>query len=141
MATVDLAGTQIIKCATDQVVPPNMNQSMGAAIALDGYRYMNVTVQFEQQAANEPPVELSAMFAYDTQNTMGARCYVNLGENPKSPQKVNAIQVSGAGSWHGVPKISSYIMRIPVLAPYAWLFALNRATVQKKVSVWVYLVS
>lgn len=141
MARTNLVRTQVVKCTTDVNVPPNENMSMGQPIALDGYRYMNICVQFDQQNAEDPPVDVSALFAFDTQNTMAARCYANLEENLTGPQSVNAIEVSGAGSWQGVPPVSCYVARIPVLAPYAWLFALNNAQFVRKVSVWVYLVA
>ncbi len=99
-------------------------------------------MKFSQVAADEPPVDLGVVFAFDASGTMGARRYVNLEQNVSSPQSTNFIEVSGRGSWHGSPhNISTYLARFPVMGPFIEVFVYNRAAIARKVSVWGYLVS
>jgi hypothetical protein len=136
------ACTKVVKFMTDHEVPPSVGISVPPYISIDGYRYINVSVRFTQVAADEPPVDLGVMFAFDANGTMGARRYVNLDENLGGPQSTNFIEVSGRGSWHGSPhNISSYLARFPVMGPFIEVFAYNRAAATRKVSVWGYVVS
>lgn len=136
------ACTQIIKLMTDVEVPPSVGISQPPYTKTDGYRYINIFVRFSQAAADEPPVDLGVIFAFDASGTMGARRYANLESNVSGPQSTNFIEVSGSGSWHGSPhNISSYIARFPVMGPFVEVFVYNRAAVKRTVSVWAYLVS
>lgn len=117
-------------------------------MALDAFLFipsMPILAQllgFTQTTANEPPVDLGVIFAFDTNGTMGARRYVNLTHNVNSPQGTHFIEVSGSGSWHGNPhNISTYVARIPIMGPFIEIFTYNRAAVARKVTVWGYLVS
>ncbi|HET9789028.1 MAG TPA: hypothetical protein VFP47_17965 [Pyrinomonadaceae bacterium] len=148
MSTVPTQGpcnpacTKIVKLLTDHEVPPNVGISMPPYTNIDRYRYINIFVRFSQAAADEPPVDLGVIFAFDANGTMGARRYVNLEQNVSSPQSTNFIEVSGRGSWHGSPhNISSYLARFPVMGPFVEVFVYNRAAMARKVSVWAYLVS
>ena len=79
------------------------------------------------------------MFPFDESGTMHARRYVNLEENITTPQSINFIEVSDSGSWGG--QQSSYIARIPVSDPFVEVFVYNRASIDRMVSVWAYLVA
>ncbi len=136
------ACTTVIKFLTDHAVPAGVGISVGSYANIDHYRHLNVFVRFSQAAAAEPPVDLGAVFAFDAAGDMGARCYVNLEENVAGPQSTNFIEVSGQGSWHGTPhNISTYVARFPVMGPFVQVFVYNRAPIERKVSVWGYLVS
>lgn len=136
------ACTAIVRFMTDKNVPPNVGISIPGYKSVDGYRHLNVFVRFNQMASDEPPVDLGVLFAFDAQGTLGARRYVNLEANLPGPQSTNFIEVSGAGSWHGSPhNISSYVARLPVMGPFAWVVVYNRAPIKRVVTVWGYLVS
>ena len=132
----------VLKFMTDQEVGPSVGISIPGYDEVDGYRHINVFVRFSQEKADEPPVDLGVVFAFDKQGTMGARRYVNLEENVASPQGTSFIEVSGRNTWHGSPhNVSTYIARLPVMGPFVEVFVYNRASVKRKVSVWGYLVS
>ncbi len=136
------ACTSVIKFLTGHALPPSIGISVGSYANIDHYRHLNVFVRFSQVAADEPPVDLGVMFAFDAAGDMGARRYANLEENASGPQSTNFIEVSGQGSWHGSPhNISSYIARFPVMGPFVQVFVYNRASIARTVTVWGYLVS
>jgi hypothetical protein len=136
------ACTKVIRFYTDAKLPASIGISSGVYTNVDGYRHLNVFVQFSQTAANEAPVDLGVIFAFDTQGKLGARRYVNLELNVPGPQPTNFIQVSGAGSWHGSPhNISSYVARFAVTGPFVQVFPFNNAPIDRIISVWGYLVS
>ena len=137
----DYPCTKVVKLITDRQIPPSVGISIPPYKKIDGFRHINIFVRFTQNEADEPPVDLGVIFAFDAKGTMGARRYVNLEENLPGPQSTNFIEVSGSGAWHGSQwKISSYLARFPVMGPYAQVFIYNRAPVKRKVSVWLYLV-
>jgi hypothetical protein len=136
------ACTSIIKFMTEHDVPPSIGISLPPYKDINGYRDINIFVKFSQVAADEAPVDLGVVFAFDAGGTMGARRYVNLEEDLSGPQSTNFIEVSGSGSWHGSPhNISTYLARFPVMGPFIEVFVYNRAPINRKVSVWGYLVS
>src|SRR5262245_61443176 len=113
------ACTTIVQFMTNHRLPPSEGISLPPYTSVDGYRHINIFVQFTQAAADEPPVGLGVIFAFDANGTMGARDYVNLEDNLSGPQSTNFIEVSGRGSWHGSPQnISSYLARFPVMGPF-----------------------
>ncbi len=125
---------------TDHVAPANSSISLPPYTVVDGYGQVAITVQFSQQEADEPPVDVGVAFAFDAAGTMHARRYVNPEDGAFPQQKSNLLEVSGAATWHGSPhNLSSYVARLPVLAPFMQVFVYNRAAVPRKVSVWVYL--
>jgi len=140
--TCELACTRVVKFMTDHEVPASVGISLPPYAGIDGYRFINIFVQFNQNTASELPVDLGVVFAFDANGGMGARRYVSLEANLAGPQATNFIEVSGSGSWHGSPpNISSYIARLPVMGPFVEVFVYNRAPTVRKVSVWGYLVS
>ena len=136
------ACTRNIKFMTDHEVPPSIGISLPPYKKVDGYRFINIFVQFSQKKPDEAPVDLGVVFAFDKNGKMGTRRYVNLEANLPRPQSTNFVDVSGIGSWHGSPhNISSYVARFPIMGPYVQVFVYNREAVKRKVSVWGYLVS
>jgi|SRR5947209_5563952 len=130
----------VLKFMTDHAIPANSGISLPPYKKVDGFGIINIFVKFSQMAADEPPVDLGVIFAFDDSGTMGARVYTSLEENQPSPQKGNFINVSGAGSWHGSPhNISSYVARFPVMGPFVQVFPFNLAPVERTVTIWAYL--
>src|SRR5262249_45118963 len=128
------ACTKIVKFMTDHELPPSVGISLPPYTNIDGYRYINVFVQFDQTAAPQPRVA-GGVVSPCAANARGApRRYVNLEQNLSGPQSTNFIEVSGSGSWHGSPPISSYLARFPVMGPFVQVFVYNRAPIKKKVS-------
>jgi hypothetical protein len=136
------ACTKTIKFMTDHAVPPNVGVSLPPYKRVDGYRYINIFVEFSQKASDEEPVDLGVIFAFDGNGKLGARRYANLEANLAGPQSTNFVSVSGSESWHGSPhNKSSYVARFPVEGPYVQVFVYNRAPIKRRVSVWGYAVS
>jgi len=134
--------TKVVRFMTDHKLPANIGISLPPYTEVDGYRYVNIFVRFTQNEADEASVDLGVIFAFDGSGEMGARCYVNLEENLPRPQSTNFISISGEGSWHGSQwNISSYCARFPVMGPYLQVFLYNKAAVDRKVTVWGYLVA
>lgn len=134
--------TKVLKFMTDHEVPPNTGTSMFPYKSVDGFRYLNVFVRYNQMAVDEAPVDLGLKFAFSAAGSMGARRYVNLDENLSGPQSSHFIEVSGRDCWHGSPhNISSYVVRCPVMGPFAQVFVYNQAPLKRIVSVWAYLVA
>jgi hypothetical protein len=135
-----VASPTVIQFMTDDLVPGLTGMSIGPYHKVDGYRYINIYVEFSQKAANEPPVDLGVMFSFDQGGLMGSRRFVTLESNVPVPQTPWLIAVSGADSWHGSPHDkSSYTARIPIMGPFIRAIAYNAATFPRKVSVWGYL--
>ena len=136
------ACTKIVKLIENRSVPANTGISLPPYTNIDGYRFINIFVKFDQESSAELPVDLGVIFAFDEQGSMGARRYVNLEANVPGAQNTNFIEVSGAGSWQGAPhNISIYTARFPVMGPFIEVFVFNRFGKARKVSVWAYLVS
>lgn len=136
------ACTKVVKLVENHAVPANVGISLPPYTNIDGYRFINIFVRFDQETADEQPVNLGVIFAFDARGGMGARRYVNLESNVPGPQNTNFIEVQGNGSWHGSPhNVSSYLARFPVMGPFVEVFVYNRHSKARKVSVWAYLVS
>lgn len=136
------ACSQVIKFMTDHKIPASTGIGSPPYKNVDGYRHLNVFVQFSQAAATEKPVDLGLIFGFDESGKMGARHYVNLEFNLASPQATNIIQVSGAGAWSGNPhNTSHYVARFPVMGPFVEVFVYNREALERTVSVWGYATS
>lgn len=134
--------TKVIKFMTDKQIGPNIGTSTGTYTEVDGFRHINIFVKFTQETANEAPVNLGVTFAFDQAGTMMAGHYVNLEPNVQTPTTTHSIDVVGSGTWHGTQwKISSYIVRLPIMGPYVQVFVYNFTPIARKVSVWAYLVA
>ncbi len=142
MADCSMACTKIIKFMTDREIPANTGISLPPYESVDGYRFINIFVQFTQLLPTELPVNVGVIFALDANGSLGARRYVNLEANVPGPQPTNFIDVSGAGTWHGSPhNMSSYVVRLPVMGPFVEVFPFNTAATVRKVTIWGYLTS
>lgn len=138
----DSACTKVIQFLNGIEVPANVGTSAGLYQSVDGFRFINVLVQFSQEQRSELPVDLGVMFAFDASGKMGARHYVNLEENLSRPQPTHMIEITGNDTWHGNPyNISTYVARLPIMGPFAQVIVNNRATVKRTVTVWAYLLS
>lgn len=136
------ACSTVVQFMTDVQVPAVSGITSGAYTSIDGYRYINIFVKFNQQLVNELPVDLGVGFAFDSNGDMGAGRYVNFEENLSSQQHVNFISISGDGSWNGSQAgTSTYIARLPVMGPFIQVFPFNRASSTRTVSIWGYLIS
>ena len=136
------AKTEIIAVYDNRTIPENTGISTGIYTKVDGYRYVNIAVEFEQKTAGEGPVSLGVIFAHSTNGKLGARRYFNFEENFTSPADPQMITLSGKDSWHGHPHDkSSYIVRIPVMGPYVQVFPFNHHDQPRKISVMLYLSS
>jgi hypothetical protein len=54
-------------------IPGNIGVSSGRYTDVDGYRHVNIAVEFEQRAPDEEPVSLGVVFAHDAEGRFGAR--------------------------------------------------------------------
>lgn len=136
------ACTKVIQFLDGVEVPANTGTSPALFRSVDGFRFINVVVEFSQEQQNELSVDLGVLFAFDASGKMSARHIVNLEENLARPQPTQMTEISGAGTWHGSPENkSSYVARLPIMAPFARVTVFNRANVKRTVTVWAYLVS
>lgn len=136
-----LAATKVVKFMTDYKIAPNAAVSLPPYVEVDGFRFINIFVQFSQQKADEAPVDLGIVFAFDLDGGMSAHRYANLEYNV-SARTANFIESSGMDSWHGTPKnLSSYLARVAVMGPFVNVLVYNLAPVERVVSVWGYLIS
>ena len=105
---------------------------------VDGYRYVNIFVEWNQTSATEAPVSLSAGFDFGPTALLRAFNYATFDENrgPTRPDP-QRITVSGANSWGGTK--SSYIARVPVMGPYLTVQVWNEDKLDRTVSVMAYL--
>lgn len=134
------AKTETITIYDNHTIPANMGISTGTYTKVDGYRYVNIVVEFEQKAADERPVSLGVVFAHSVNGKLGARRYFTFEENFTSPADPQMITLTGKNSWHGHPHDkSSYIARLPIMGPYVQVFPFNQHDQPRKISVVLYL--
>lgn len=138
-----VATTKIVKFMTDQVVPPAQGMSTGPYVEATGYRQLNLTVKWDQELPSEAPVGVNILFAYDAAGTMCSNSYINCTQATQPGQPTSKLIISGAGdNWHGSPhNISTYMVRVPVMAPYVQVFADNFTDKPHKITIWAYLES
>jgi len=107
---------------------------------VDGYRYINIFVEFEQEEASEEPVSLGVMFAFSTGGQVGSRRYFTFEENFEGEADPQMITLSGKNSWHGAQwKKSSYTARLPIMGPYVQVFPFNHEKKDRKISITAYI--
>ena len=70
--TCSMPCTKVVKLVTDHELPANAGISLPPYTEVDGYRHINIFVTFAQEQADEPPVDLGVMFAFDANGAMGA---------------------------------------------------------------------
>jgi len=132
--------TKTITLYDNATIPANTGISTGIYTKVDGYRYVNVVVEFEQTSANEAPVSLGVTFAHDQNGKLSSRRYFTFEENFSGAADPQMITETGKASWHGSPhNKSSYIARLPIMGPYAQVFPFNQHSEARTLSVVLYL--
>lgn len=135
-----LADTKVITFYENHTIPAGIGISSGVYTNIDGYRFINIFVEFEQLAAHEKPVSLGVKFAFTSDGKQGSRRYFNFEQNFTGTAHPQMITLSGEGSWHGAPhNKSSYIARLPVMGPYVQVFPFNHEAKDRKITIKAYL--
>ena len=135
-----LAKTKTITIYNDHSIPANTGISSGVYTEVEGYRYVNITVEFEQKTATEGPIALGVMFAHSQNGKWGSRRYFAFDQNFSGIADPQMITITGKASWHGHPHDkSSYIARLPVMGPFLQVFPFNHHNEARKLSVVLYL--
>jgi hypothetical protein len=135
-----LAETKIITFYENDTIPARMGISTGEYTKVDGYRFINITVEFEQLTAAEKPVSLGVVFAYNSGGELGSRRYFNFEQNFIGTANPLMITLSGKNSWHGSPhNKSSYTARLPIMGPYIQVFPFNNGMKARKFTIKAYL--
>ncbi len=133
--------TETIAIYSEHSIPANTGISAGAYTSVDGYRYVNIVVEFEQNTAIEEPVSLGVIFAHNQNGELGSRRYFTFDENFSGPANPQMITLTGKASWHGSQqKKSSYIARLPIMGPFIQVFPFNHHNETRKLSIALYLV-
>ena len=133
--------TMVVDVYSDQSIPANTGISTGIYTDVDGYRYVNIVVEFEQNTATEEPVSLGVVFAHSQNGNLGSRRYFTFDENFSGTADPQMITLSGNASWHGSQhKKSSYIARLPVMGPFVQVFPFNHHSEPRQFSIALYLV-
>ena len=134
------AKTKTVTIYNDHSIPANTGISTGAYTEVDGYRYVNIAVEFEQKTPDEEPVALGVIFAHSQNGKWGSRRYFTFDQNFSGMADPQMITVSGKASWHGHPhNKSSYIARLPVMGPFLQVFPFNQHNEARKLSIVFYL--
>ena len=132
--------TKTVAIYDDHSIPANVGISTGVYTEVDGYRYVNIAVEFEQNTATEEPVSLGVIFAHSDNGKWGSRRYFTFDRNFSGTADPQMITVSGKASWHGSPhNKSTYIARLPVMGPQIQVFPFNHHNEARKISVVLYL--
>jgi hypothetical protein len=132
--------SEIIAIYDNAQIPGGTGISKGSYTKVDGYRYVNIAVEYQQESAAEAPLSLGVVFAYDPNGKLGSRRYFTFEQNFAAPADPQMITVSGKNCWHGSPhNKSSYIARFPIMGPYLQVFPSNGHGEPRKFSVVLYL--
>lgn len=135
-----LADTKVITFYDNHTIPASIGISTGVYTNVDGYRFINIFVEFDQLAADEKPVSLGVIFAFSSDGKQGSRRYFNFEQNFTGTANPQMITLSGEGSWHGTPhNKSSYTARLPVMGPYIQVFPFNHENRDRKITIKAYL--
>ncbi len=141
--TASQTASRVIRLMNEADVPANSEISVPPYNEVDGYRYANIFVRYTQDDPSQPPVDLAVAFAFDDRGLHSARFSATLEEPGSGLRELAAMQVSGAAASAAAPAGSAvtYVARVPVMGPYMEVFTSNRAVVNRKVTVWAYMVS
>jgi hypothetical protein len=132
--------TKTIVIYDNHEIPAQIGISTGKYTKVDGYRYANIAVEFEQKTSGEKPLSLVVVFAHDVSGKWGARRYFTFEENFSAPAVPQNMTVTGEGCWHGSPhNKSSYIVRVPIMGPFIQVFPFNNHSEKRKFSIVIYL--
>ena len=120
-------------------IPANQGISKGEYLKVDGYRYANILVEFEQKSGDEEPLSLGVVFAHE-RGQWGAKRVFDPNAGTEALEKPVSLEASGKDSWRGEQwEKSSYVFRVPVTGPYLQVFPYNHHTQARKFSVVLYL--
>ncbi len=137
----DLAQTRVLRLMLETEVAAGTELSIPPYNDITGFRYINVVVRYTHEDPSQPPMDLGVEFGFDEKGLLTTRNYANLEENIPSPQSLTQFQVAGPES-DGTPnKVVSYVVRVPVMGPFVEVFIKNNASVNRKVTVWGYLLA
>lgn len=132
--------TKVITFYDNATIPGGIGISSGTYTRVDGFAYINIFVEFEQNGPDEDPVSLGVVFAFDSAGLGGSRRYFNFEQNFSGAAHPQMITLSGENSWHGSPhNKSSYTARLPVMGPYVQVFPFNQWAKDRKFSIRAYL--
>ena len=132
--------TKTVVIYENHSIPANMGISTGVYTEVDGYRYANIVVEFEQKTASEEPVSLGVIFAHSQNGKWSSRRYFTFNENFSGPANPQMITVTGEASWHGHPHDkSSYTARLPIMGPFLQVFPFNHNKDARKISIVLHL--
>ena len=126
-------------------IGPNAATWNPQGIDVDGYRHANVFVEFEQREAQEEPLEVGVGFGPYQNGRVGTRNYFDFtgpggGSQAESSRKPPTwISGSGRETWHGEQGISSYLVRVPVMGPFMWVYPQNNHAQARRFTIVVYL--
>ncbi len=135
-----LAATKIITFYENDTIPAGIGISKGSYENVDGYRFINIVVEFEQVEAGEDPVSLGVMFAFSSSGANGSRRYFNFEQNINYVPDPQIITLSGNNSWHGAPQnVSTYTARLPIMGPYVQVFPFNREDKARRITIKAYV--
>jgi hypothetical protein len=135
-----LLRTKVVTFYEDYTIPAGIGVSSGTYTQVDGYRYINIFCEYEQQGAQEAPVSLGVVFAFSPGGANGSRRYFTFEENFSGTADPQMITLSGKNSWHGSPhNKSSYIARLPIMGPYVQVFPFNHEDKERKLNIKAYL--
>jgi hypothetical protein len=135
-----LLKTKIITFYEEYMIPGGVGVSSGVYTNVDGYRHINIFVEFEQQEADEELVSLGVVFAFGPSGKHGSRRYFTFEENFEGTADPQMITLSGRGSWHGTQwKKSSYTARLPIMGPYVQVFPFNHEKKDRMLNIMAYL--
>ncbi len=135
--------SRVLRLMNEADVPAGSEISVPPYNEVDGFRYANIFVRYAQEDPPQPPIDLAVAFAFDDRGLHSARFGVNLEEASPAPRELVPLQVSGAAAANAAAPGTAvtYVARIPVMGPYMEVFTANRAAVNRKVTVWAYMVS
>ena len=135
-----LLKTRVLTFYEDYVIPGNSGVSSGTYTNVDGFRYINIFVEFEQEKADEKPISLGVTFAFGPGGKCSSRRYFTFEENFSGAADPQMITLSGKNSWKGAQsKKSSYTARLPIMGPYVQVFPFNHARKDRKLNIMAYL--
>jgi hypothetical protein len=133
----------------NQSIDPNTAIWNPTGIPVDGFRHANVFVEFEQKAANEPPLSVGVGFGPWANGRAGTRNLYDFSGGARTAPQTALIDsaalrptwISGAGieTWHGEQGIASYAIRTPIIGPYMWVYPLNNDNKPRRFTIVVYL--
>lgn len=126
-------------------IDPNIAIWNPQGIDVDGYAHANVFVEFEQRGASDEPLQVGVGFGPWRDGRAGTRSVFDFTGSEGVPQAESSrklptwISGSGRDTWHGEQGVSSYLIRVPVMGPYMWVYPQNNHTQARKFTIVVYL--